>query len=115
MGQQLPEYGSYGVSETPTVIGVVPDFHFRSIKETIRPAIFHYGPQAPFRRALVRLATHQMEDTLADLRQTWETVAAEQPFEYEFLDQAFARQYQDDQEMNRTVTRRSPWRLLWLP
>ena len=104
VGEFLPEYGGYGVSKTPTVIGVTPDFHFRSFRESIKPAVFHYGPAVSFERALVRLNTREVDDSLAGLEQLWEKVAPEQPFEYEFLDQTFARQYEDDKEISRTVT-----------
>ena len=102
VGEFLPEYGAYGVSKTPAVIGVTPDFHFRSLREPIKPAVFHYGPEASFERALVRL--HGGNDALAGLEQLWAKVAPEQPFEYEFLDRAFARQYENEQEIGRTVT-----------
>ena len=104
VGEFLPEYGGYGVSKTPTVIGVIPDFHFRSLRESIKPAVFHYGPEVSFERALVRLNTLEVDDALAGLEQLWEKVAPEQPFEYEFLDRAFARQYENDKESSRTVT-----------
>ena len=92
------------MSKTPTVIGVIPDFHFRSLREPIKPAVFHYGPEVSFERALVRLNTREVDDALAGLEQLWERVAPEQPFEYEFLDQAFARQYENDKESSHTVT-----------
>ena len=104
VGKFLPEYGNYGVSETPTIIGIAPDFHFRSFRESIKPALFHYGSEASFERALVRLNTREVDDTLAGLEQVWEKVTPEQPFEYEFLDQTFARQYESDEEISRTVT-----------
>ena len=102
VGEFLPEYGAYGVSKTPTVIGVTPDFHFRSLREPIKPVVFHYGPEGSFERALVRLRGDN--DALAGLEQLWEKVAPEQPFEYEFLDRAFARQYENEQEIGRTIT-----------
>ena len=102
VGEFLPEYGNYGVSNTPTIIGIAPDFHFRSFRESIKPALFHYGPEASFERALVRL--REVDDALVGLEQTWAKVSPEQPFEYEFLNQTFARQYEDDKEISRTVT-----------
>ena len=102
VGEFLPEYGNYGVSNTPAIIGIAPDFHFRSFRESIKPALFHYGSEASFERALVRL--REVDDTIAGLEQVWEKVAPEQPFEYEFLDQTFARQYESDEEVSRTVT-----------
>ncbi len=104
VGEFLPEYGNFGVSKTPTIIGIAPDFHFRSFRELIKPALFHYGSEVSFERALVRLNTREVDDTLAGLEQIWEKVAPEQPFEYEFLDQTFARQYENDKQISRTVT-----------
>ena len=104
VGEFLPQYGGYGVSKTPTIIGIAPDFHFRSFRESIEPALFHYGPEASFERALVRVNTREVDDTLADLEQIWEKVAPEQPFEYEFLDQTFARRVRGGQEISRIVT-----------
>ena len=66
--------------------------------------MFHYGPEVSLERALVRLNTHEVDNTLAGLEQLWEKVTPEQPFEYEFLDRAFARQYENDEEISRTVT-----------
>ena len=65
---------------------------------------FNYEPEVSFERALVRLNTREVDDALAGLEQLWEKVAPEQPFEYEFLDRAFARQYEKDKESSRTVT-----------
>ena len=104
VGEVLPEYGGYGVSGSPTIIGIAQDFHFRSFRDSIEPALFHYGPEASFERALVRLSTYKVDDTLAVLEQIWENVAPEQPFEYEFLKQTFARQYEEDKEISRIVT-----------
>ena len=44
VGEFLLEYGGYGVSGSPAIIGIAPDFHFRSFRESIEPALFHYGP-----------------------------------------------------------------------
>ena len=46
----------------------------------------------------------EVDDALVGLEQTWAKVSPEQPFEYEFLNQTFARQYEDDKEISRTVT-----------
>ena len=104
VGEVLPEYGGYGVSGSPTIIGIAQDFHFRSFRESIEPALFHYGPEASFERALVRLNTHEVDDTLGGLEQIWKKVAPGQPFEHEFLDQTFAREYKEDKEISRIVT-----------
>ena len=103
VGQTLDGFSKYGVSKTPTVIGVVPDFHFRSFHEAIQPAIFHFGIRGKFYRVLVRIPPGQMQETLADLREAWKSVAQGRPFEYTFFDEAFAMQYQVDLLLGRTV------------
>ena len=52
----------------------------------------------------MRLNTHEVDDTLGGLEQIWKKVAPGQPFEHEFLDQTFAREYKEDKEISRIVT-----------
>ncbi len=85
------------------MIGLVPDFHYRSFHESIAPALFHYGLRGQFNRVLVRVAPGRMAETLKALRLTWTSVAGDLPFEMEFFDKAFARQYGEDHQFGRVV------------
>lgn len=104
VGETLDGFGNYGVSKTPRVIGLVPDFHFRSFKHRIAPVVFHYGIKGQFNRVLVRVDRRRISETLDALRKTWTSMAGDLPFEYVFFDEAFARQYQADVTFERIAT-----------
>lgn len=104
VGQLVHDYGNHGVVDSPRIIGVVPDFHYRSLREPIQPALFHYGPETEYRRILLRLEGVDTEATTANLRELWDEMAPEQPFDGEFLDVAFGHQYQDEQRIRRLIS-----------
>ena len=81
------------------VVGVLADFHQKGLYETVEPLVFFIGPHN--RVALVRLKGRQVTETLAGIESAWQAVLPGQPFEYEFLDQAYQQQYEDDQRLGR--------------
>jgi putative ABC transport system permease protein len=85
-----------------TVIGVVEDFHLASFRQTIDPLVLYVAPRWDF--LSVRLTGGDLPATLDYLRQTWEQFETAYPFEYTFLDDAFARLYASEQRLTRTLT-----------
>jgi putative ABC transport system permease protein len=81
-----------------TVIGVVEDFHYRSLRHRIEPLALEPGGYAA--TAVVRLAPGNVAETLDRLRATWDGFASA-PFAYQFLDQQIDRLYRAEQ---RTAT-----------
>ncbi|MCE2441385.1 MAG: ABC transporter permease [Candidatus Latescibacteria bacterium] len=79
-----------------TVAGVVRDFHFDSMHLEIQPLLLHTGPgfSGPF--VLIRIQPEDIAGTIALLQKTWEAVASDQPFQYTFLEDNLARQYQSE-------------------
>ncbi|RYY61187.1 MAG: ABC transporter permease [Chitinophagaceae bacterium] len=75
-----------------TIIGVVKDFHFASIKNKIEPAIFHYNGDK-FGRLYVRTTAGHDKEALALAEQSWNRHNAGIPFGYAFLDENFSRLY----------------------
>ena len=75
---------------TYTIVGVVKDFHFASLHETIGPfALLGPDPCNTNRPNLLitaRLRTDDLPAALAFLRRTWGAFAPQQPFSYSFLD-----------------------------
>ena len=74
-----------------TVIGVVADFNYESLTEPLQPLAMRLGNNNT--TAAIKLNTQQVPTTLNKVRQTWESMAPNQPFIYEFLDQRFAGMY----------------------
>jgi putative ABC transport system permease protein len=85
-------------SLTFTIIGVMKDFHFESLHFQIRPLIITlWPPNNRGRYVSVRISSEGIRNTLAFLENTWRKFAGNQAFEYEFLDDHFAKIYQSEE------------------
>ncbi|WP_266368352.1 ABC transporter permease [Tellurirhabdus rosea] len=85
------------------VVAVVEDFHFASLRQTIKPLVLL--PEVDFNRTvLVRLAGGDVAATLQSIEATWRTLAPNLPFEYQFLDEQFNRLYHAEARTGRIFT-----------
>ncbi|HUF11309.1 MAG TPA: ABC transporter permease [Rhodothermales bacterium] len=84
-----------------TVIGVVKDFHFSSLRQVIEPLLFYVAPRHA--ELSLRISGEDIPSTLAYIRRSWETFDNAYPFEYKFLDEAFARLYHNEQRLSKTL------------
>jgi putative ABC transport system permease protein len=88
-----------GERATGVVIGVVKDFHFKSLRSTIEPLVIHIWPWLNY--VLVRIHPDHIPTALTFLKRTWEAFDPEHPFEYSFLDGHFDRLYRTEQQWGR--------------
>ena len=79
-----------------TIIGVVRNFHFKDLHETIEPFAFRFynDADAGFNYMIVRSSTGNMKQSLSVLEKTWKKLNPNEPFEYSFLDQDFQKNYE---------------------
>ncbi|MFT3911708.1 MAG: ABC transporter permease [Ferruginibacter sp.] len=78
-----------------TIVGVVEDYHFVSLKESIEPMVI--STSQDWRVAVVRLKPHNnLSATIANIKKSYAEVAPGYPFEYNFLDEQFSQHYKDD-------------------
>jgi len=82
-----------------TVIGVVEDFHFESLRETIGPLVMFLGEENA--RVAFRLKTEDISGTVALMESKWKEFLPDQPFEYSFLDQRFNQMYESEQKIGK--------------
>ncbi len=78
-----------------TIIGVVRDFHFASMRKKIEPAVFTYGPQNSG-TLFVKTRTAGTPAALAAAERIW-SEQNNTPFSYSFLDETFNRLYASEQ------------------
>lgn len=83
--------------ETYTVIGVVEDFNFESMKGKVGPLSLVFGNGGSI--ASVKVNTTDMAGTIGAIREVWNKFMPHQPFRYDFLDESYALMYQDVQRM----------------
>ncbi|WP_026954505.1 ABC transporter permease [Algoriphagus vanfongensis] len=78
-----------------SITGVVKDFHFESFRNNVAPAILILDPQNTW-QAYIKVNTDQIRETVAFLETTGRNMNPEFPFEYSFMDENYARLYQED-------------------
>jgi len=78
-----------------SVVGVVKDFHFRSLHHQIEPTVFYMLPDSMgYKEYLtLKIKSKDIAQTLATLGKDWNKFNPNRPFEYQFIDQQFAQLY----------------------
>jgi putative ABC transport system permease protein len=82
---------------TWTIIGVVDDFHFSSMKESISPLGLILGPSDG--SVCFRFKPQNTTEVIHAIEKVWRQLAAGQPFQYSFLDEDFEHMYQSEQKL----------------
>ena len=77
-----------------TIVGVVEDYHYVSLKDPIGPLVI--SPGRDRRLALIKLKTDRMQSTIASIKKIYTAAAPDYPFEYKFLDEQFDRHYKTE-------------------
>jgi predicted permease len=78
-----------------TIIGVVKDFHFKSLKEKISPLLFFSRWQGNILH--VRTTPGNASQAIAAVEKQYKKYAGNIPFSYNFLDKSFEAQYKSEQ------------------
>ncbi len=85
-----------------TVVGVVKDFHQSSLHSPIAPlALLRSGPNYFLN---IKLKPADIRGTIDFIEATWRETTNGKPFSYNFLDQAFERQYAADEKRGQIFT-----------
>ena len=79
-----------------TIIGVVKDFHFKDLHESIEPFAFRFYNDANggFNYMIAHASGGNLKQSLSTLENTWKKLNPNEPFEYSFLDQDFQKNYE---------------------
>jgi putative ABC transport system permease protein len=84
-------------TDTYTIVGVVEDFHFESLKQNITPLCLRLG-QSGWSMP-IRFSSTDTKDVIAQVEKQWKKVAPDVPFEYTFLDEAFGKMYASESRL----------------
>lgn len=86
------------------VIGVVKDFHFLPLQYPLEPMMMHNNTEMDkIFTALIKISPNRIPETITAIEQSWRRVAGTQPFEYKFLDEEVAQQYELYQRWTRIM------------
>ncbi|MGA0560322.1 ABC transporter permease [Larkinella sp. VNQ87] len=84
------------------IVGVVKDFHLRSLRDEIAPC-FIASYFTMFERVGVRISGPNPVQTVQRIRKVWEKIYPDAVFEYEFLDDQLAQFYETENLIFRLV------------
>lgn len=83
------------------IIGVVKDFHFTSMKTKIQPMLLFYG--GFYKEVSIKINPQSMQQSMASIKQSWNQIVTDQPFEYSFLDQHLDQLYKTELQFNKVT------------
>ena len=80
------------------VIGVVKDFHYKSLYDQVEPAVLQIYPEAYWKVA-VKVKAAGIENAIADVKGVWSKFSPDYPLEYNFLDESFEKMYRSEEKL----------------
>ena len=81
------------------IIGVVEDFHYASMRESIEPLVLFLGESRGY--ISFKFSGENIPATISSIQNKWDEFAPGQPFAYSFLDQKFDSLYTSEQQIGK--------------
>lgn len=90
---------AYEKEKRGAVIGIIDNFHFRSLHQKIEPLILRVRNDN-FLYIYVKLNSESISKTLTFLKNKWAAFFPERPFDYFFLDDDINKMYKSEEKMS---------------
>ncbi len=102
IGQQVifPERNN----EAYRIVGVVRDYHFSSLYETIKPQVFVGDADLAFSELLIKIRPDNIARTMALLDHTYQEIIPEHYYQYQFLDTMLTQQYELETRLREIIS-----------
>ncbi|MGZ5135247.1 MAG: ABC transporter permease [Flavitalea sp.] len=95
IGRRFKQWGREG-----KIIGVIQDFHFRSLQQPIKPLSMRIEPRRSD-LVSVNVAAANLPTTLGAIESKWKSHIPNRPFSYYFLDEFFDEQYRGEERFGK--------------
>jgi len=80
------------------VVGVVKDFNYNSLRQSVTPLALFYGNQIS--KIALKINTANIKGLIAQIENKWKTMAPGQPFSYAFMNEQFNNLYRTEQRVS---------------
>ena len=80
------------------VIGVVQDFHYKSLHEKVTASVIQIYPGVNFKIA-VKLKTTDISNTISFINNVWNRFSPGYPLDYNFMDETYGKMYKSEQKL----------------
>jgi putative ABC transport system permease protein len=87
-----------------TVVGVVKDYHFRSLKEKIGPQLFTSEPEGNSSLLTIKISSDNIPRTLQFIETTYKKLVPFYPFSYEFKNETNLRAYESEEKWKQIIS-----------
>lgn len=102
---QLTWYTDSALVKETQVVGVVKDFHFKSLHKKIDPLVMHINTHEYYTEFIsVRFNETNFDDALAFLTKEWKIFSPERPIEARFLDDELKKLYMSETQAGTILT-----------
>jgi putative ABC transport system permease protein len=95
VGRDFSQWGRKG-----KIIGVMKDFHFKSLQQEIKPLSMRIEPTG-CGLVSIKVSPNNLPATISAIEKKWNTLIPARPFSYFFLDEYFDKQYQSEQRFGK--------------
>jgi len=85
-----------------SVVGIVKDFHFNSLRDKIEPMAIISGGRP--RKLAIRVNTEDISSTLLFIDEKFKEISPNYPISYQFLDEKLERLYEDELKQAKVFT-----------
>jgi putative ABC transport system permease protein len=80
-----------------TIVGVVKNFHYESMREAVGPLCFRYGRSAW--ATAFKINSNEPQTLIKQIEAKWKALAPEMPFNYHFMNESFDEMYRAEQRI----------------
>ncbi len=110
MAKEIGEKRTVGVklpvdtAKPLTVIGVLKDFNFKSLRQEIAPLTLVLDKHFSINYILIKVKKDHLDASMNSIRDTWKIVAPDADFQGSFLDENVNRQYKRETQLMQIFT-----------
>ncbi len=102
LGMRISEDIELEIPSYYTIIGVVKNFHYESLRENIQPLGFFLDRSTG--NMAVKLNAGNFNQAITSIEGIWNKMAPGQPFNYRFMDESFNATYEAEQRLGKIFT-----------
>ncbi|HHP7240725.1 MAG TPA: ABC transporter permease [Cyclobacteriaceae bacterium] len=106
LGKKLTSFGDFMVNGMHkfNIIGVVKDFHFKSLKENISPLMLYLNKDPTSSVIAVRFSSDNVKSIIGEVEEVWKAFNPNHPMQFNFLDRQFDNKYKEEVRLGRIFT-----------
>ncbi len=95
VGKKFSQWGRTG-----QIVGVVKDFHYRSLQQNVEPLNMRINPSNTYLFTM-KIAAANVPATIAAIENKWKALVPQLPFNYDFVDANFNKQYATEERFGK--------------